>query len=140
MCAASIDMMRESTANVYLADILDNLIPLRDASHAEVVRYHVDIPMRYAECFAELADGRRVAFRDKRRFIGWIGHRPCESLLFRSDGLHIAVEIAQGEHGPIRDVAVKTAKSMSGGRVQAVANRVRKFIGIDGSQVLMPVT
>ena len=140
MCAASIDMIRESTANVYLADILDNLIPLRDASHAEVVRYHVDIPMRYADCFAVLADGRRVAFRYKRRFIGCIGHRPCESLLFRSDGMHIAVEIAQGEHGPIRDVAVKTAKSMSGGRVQAVANRVRKFIGIDGSQVLMPVT
>ena len=133
-------MMRQSAANACLADILDKLVPLREASHADVVRYHVDIPMRYAECFAELTDGRRVAFRDKRRFIGWIGHRPCESLLFRSDGLHIAVDVAHGEESPIRDVAVKTAKPPSGGRVQAVAKRVRKFIGIDGSQVLLPVT
>ena len=39
---------------------LDQRLPLRNASHADVEHYGVDIPMRYSECYAKLKDGRIV--------------------------------------------------------------------------------
>ena len=48
--------------------ILDSLVPLRGASHGDVVEYRVEIPLRYAECYAVLPDGRQVKFADPRKF------------------------------------------------------------------------
>ena len=53
--------LRENTTK-----ILDSLIPLRNASHADVVEYRVEIPMRYAECYAILTDGRRARLVEPR--------------------------------------------------------------------------
>ncbi len=64
--------------------ILDEVIPLDGASHTDVVNYSVEIPLRYAECFALLCDGRKVVnirnivvedatachSRTEKRFIG----------------------------------------------------------------------
>lgn len=130
MCAARLEAIRESGPGAYLHGFLDEMIPLRDASHADVVSYSVQIPMRYARCFAELADGRSVGLREENRFVGWIGHRPCESLLFRSKGLHITLDVAEDcGDGPIQCVSVKAERLLD------VTHRVRKFIGIDGSLV-----
>jgi len=54
------------------AAFLDRAIPLNGASHADVVEYSVDTPMRYTECFARLADGRDVRFKDSRQFLAWL--------------------------------------------------------------------
>jgi hypothetical protein len=66
------ELCRKASGDAVLLDnttrILDELIPLRRGSHADVVEYRVEIPMRYAECHAILADGSRVAFRNPRRF------------------------------------------------------------------------
>ncbi len=62
------------------ARILDDLIPLRGASHADVVEYRVEIPMRYAECHALLTDGRKVRLVDSRKFLGWSSHDSRRSL------------------------------------------------------------
>lgn len=70
---------------------LDQMIPLKEASHAEVVSYGVDTPMRYTECFARLADGRVVRFRNSRQFIGWSGMNGSRKLLFRSDAGRILI-------------------------------------------------
>ncbi|MCG8370146.1 MAG: hypothetical protein MJA32_06505, partial [Proteobacteria bacterium] len=75
------------------SSILDKLIPLRGASHADVVEYRVEIPMRYAECYAVLADGRRAGLVDPRRFLGWSSHDARRSLLFRNDDMTLEVEV-----------------------------------------------
>lgn len=64
---------------------LDRLLPLAGASHADVVRYAVDIPMRYAECFATLADGRTARLSDAGQLLGRTGDE-CDCLLLFAIG------------------------------------------------------
>ena len=73
-------------------DFLDRVIPLDGASHAEVEKYTVEIPMRYAICFAILTDGRKVKLRDSRKFLGWSGWGKQRSYLFRNDDQYIEVK------------------------------------------------
>ena len=61
---------------------LDQLLPLKNASHADVEHYGVDIPMRYSECYAKLHDGRIVRLRNARQFKGWVGMNGSRRLLF----------------------------------------------------------
>lgn len=61
---------------------LDQLLPLKNASHADVAHYGVDIPMRYSECYAKLHDGRTVRLRNARQFKGWLGMNGSRRLLF----------------------------------------------------------
>ena len=70
-------MMRNTTE---AATRLDQILPLAGASHADVVRYAVDIPMRYAECFATLADGRTVRLENAGQLLGRTGDE-CDCLL-----------------------------------------------------------
>ena len=73
------------------ADILDRLVPLADASHADVERYFTDVPMRYTECFARLIDGRTAKLQDKRQFIGTCGLNGSRSLLFEAGSAAIEI-------------------------------------------------
>jgi hypothetical protein len=92
------------------AEILDKEIPLRGASHADVVGYGIDIPMRYTECFAHLADGSVVRFQDRRQFVGWSGDEDGRSFLFQNGAQRIVIEAAGASE----------------------QRRTRKFIGRDG--------
>ena len=117
--------------------ILDTLIPLRDASHADVVEYRVEIPMRYAECYAVLADGRKVKFANPRKFLGWSSHDARRSLLFRNNEVTLEVEIdnraAERERSTVRSINLQATFRES-------ASRLKKFIGIDGDLLVMPAT
>ncbi|HSG96861.1 MAG TPA: hypothetical protein VLA11_02625 [Woeseiaceae bacterium] len=119
------------------AKILDSLVPLRKASHADVVEYRVEIPMRYAECYAVLGDGRKVSFADPRKFLGWSSHTDRRLLLFRNNDIAIEVEVdnlaAERQCSTVRSINLHAAMRTS-------ANRIRKFIGIDGDLLLMPAT
>jgi malate synthase len=119
-----------------MVSVLDEAIPLQGASHADVVEYSVEIPMRYAECFALLSDGRKVALRNPRQFVGWSTHDRNRSLLFRSNGKHYEVAVEEGLRGQspgcIRTVFLE-AKS------ERRSSLARKFIGIDGDLVILPV-
>lgn len=75
-------MTRNTTES---ATRLDRLLPLAGASHADVVRYAVDIPMRYAECFATLADGRTVRLENAGQLLGRTGDE-CDCLLLFAIG------------------------------------------------------
>ncbi|MCP4299073.1 MAG: hypothetical protein GY783_00685 [Gammaproteobacteria bacterium] len=116
--------------------VLDDAIPLQGASHADVVEYLVEIPMRYAECFALLSDGRKVALQEPRKFVGWSRHDRDRSLLFRSNGKHFEVAVEACLHGQapgcIREVFLE-AKS------ERRSSPARRFIGIDGDLVILPV-
>ena len=122
--------LRENTTR-----ILDSLIPLRGASHADVVEYRVEIPMRYAECLAVLADGRKVKFVEPRKFLGWSSHDARRSLLFRNNDITLEVEVdnlaARRECSTVRSINLQAA-------LRQGANRLKKFIGIDGDLLILP--
>ena len=117
--------------------LLDDLIPLRDASHTEVVEYSVEIPLRNAECYALLQDGRQVRFQDPRKFVGWSSHNPSRTLLFRVNGAHLELdveeELAGQAPGKIHNIVIEAM-------ALRCAGKMRKFIGIDGGLVLLPAT
>lgn len=115
---------------------LDEAIPLRGASHADVVEYRVEIPMRYAECLAVLRDGRKVGLQKPRQFKGWSQHSPNRSLLFRSNGRHFEVAVEERLRGKapgcVREVYLEA-------RSERRSSLARKFIGVDGDLVILPV-
>lgn len=88
---------------------LDQMIPLKEASHAEVVSYGVDTPMRYTECFARLTDGRVVRFRNSRQFIGWSGMNGSRKLLFRSDAGRILIPSGEGRKNRVQSQQADSA-------------------------------
>jgi hypothetical protein len=117
--------------------ILDSLVPLQKASHADVAEYRVEIPLRYAECVAVLKDGRKVKFTDPRKFLGWSCHEPRRSLLFRNNDITLEVEVdnraADRERCVVRSINLQAA-------IRQGAQRLKKFIGIDGDLIILPAT
>lgn len=117
--------------------LLDDLIPLRGASHADVVEYCVEIPMRYAECLALLADGRKVALDEPRRFVGWSCHDTNRSLLFQNGGSTLELGLADSQRaalpGKIRNIIFEVL-------APRCASTMKKFIGIDGGLIYQPST
>jgi hypothetical protein len=129
-----------------LTAVLDRIIPLDGASHADVDDYTVEIPMRYAACFAILRSGRKVPLRDARKFLGWSGWQAKRTYLFRSKGLLVEVRTnpelddVRAIPGKIYDVVVR--QLMPGDLVTAASNGIgkagiRKFIAPDGTQILL---
>ncbi len=115
--------------------ILDEVIPLDGTSHTDVVNYSVEIPVRYAECFALLCDGRKVGLAEPRRFVGWSGHDPDRSLLFRNNGSHIEL----GVEGPVNGHEAVSIRNIVVEDATACHSRTEKrFIGVDGDLVLLP--
>jgi len=85
-------------------NFLDKMIPLVGVSHADVVNYAVDVPLRFADCFATLADGRTARFKDTSRFIGWSDANGRRTVLFRSGFRRIEIHTNTGlPAGHIRD-------------------------------------
>lgn len=131
------DSVRRASVMKYATRFLDRTLPLDGVSHADVVRYTVEIPTRYARCFGVLADGRKIPFIKLRKFIGWSGHDNKRSLLFQDSGLHIEIQTDADRHdgyiapGQIRDVTLESS---------AIGNQHcdRRFIGIDGRRMLLP--
>jgi len=112
---------------------LDELIPLRGASHADVVGYATDIPMRYTECCAVLADGRKVRLENSRQFLGWCSRGGTMDLLFDGGGRRVEVKLDKSEEGPLRDVIEwRNTSGLNGAG--------RQFVMRDGSQVGVKLT
>lgn len=115
--------------------ILDNLVPLRNASHGDVVEYRVEIPMRYAECYAVLRDGSKARLQNPRAFLGWSSHDARRSLLFRHNDVTVEVEVdncaQERDCGTVRSINLQAA-------LRQGASRLKKFIGIDGDLLILP--
>tara|TARA_R110002096_G_scaffold154_11_gene806 strand:- start:11996 stop:12376 length:381 start_codon:yes stop_codon:yes gene_type:complete len=93
----------------YDAAFLDQSVPLRGASHAEVTRYSVEVPMRYSECFAILTDGTKVPLANKRQFLAWAGARDDCSVMFNANGQHVEAQAAATSRRPQSYVAIDGA-------------------------------
>lgn len=115
--------------------LLDDLIPLRNASHTDVVEYSVEVPTRNAVCYALLQDGRKVGLVEPWKFVGWSSHNPSRTLLFRVNGTHLELdvedELAGKAPGKIHNIILEAV-------ALRCANTVKKFIGIDGNLVQLP--
>ncbi len=118
---------------------LDAALPLRTGSHGDVVRYCVDIPMRFAECFAILKDGRKVPLANKRSFIAWTGHAPRCEMLFEAHGLRIAAQIDPADQvaseAPGKIASIDAQPIKRGARLMArrESDCGRRFIALDGA-------
>jgi len=130
-----LSIFKRSASKNGRADYLDRVIPLDGASHADVVEYSVDVPMRYAQCFARLADGQTVRLRDTSQFLGWSGWDSKRSLLFRNGRRRIELQTNTGR--PISGVT--SWLSVTIGRKDSPVRRheARKFIARDGSQMVL---
>jgi len=139
------------TAHDPVIRFLDAAIPLRNASHGDVVRYDVQTIWRHAECIATLSDGRKAKLSDSWQFIGYTGKEPARRLLFRSKASHIEVRIDGGEllvateaqhtgyalhrlAGSIRRGLAALFPRNAGSRI-SVLDRARLYTAVDGSQV-----
>lgn len=137
LCGKRIDaLFGESIADKEkIVSVLDAVIPLQAASHADVSEYVIESPMRYAECFAVLSDGRKVGLQDPSAFVGWSGHDRHRSLLFRSNDKHyeVAIEASLRGRSPgcIRELFPEADSDHS-------SSLGRQFIGIDGHPVMLP--
>jgi hypothetical protein len=115
------------------SSILDAAVPLKGASHAEVVRYTIKVPTQYAECFGVLADGSKVPLAHKRQFVGWSSRDAQRSLLFKSDGCRIEARI-----DPSDQVGSRMPGNISGIEQQPlVSEDCRQFIAIDGDIITL---
>jgi len=125
------------------ADFLDRMIPLQGASHADVVEYSVDVPLRYAQCFAHLADGRKVRLQVASQFLGWSGHQGKRSFLFQKGWRRIEVQAAaRRQVGSGHSGSNCTVVSWMFLKIDAIERPVRdplarRFIARDGSQLVI---
>ncbi len=135
-----------STTN--LNELLDGFIPLRNASHADVSRYSIEIPMRYCECVASLEDGRKARLVDARAFVGWSCNGAERSYLFRSGDLLIEIRARTGQPASPagRDLPVDcgkvTVKLLTQDDTQMIptmkASQSRqRYTGIDGDLFIL---
>ena len=123
-----------------ISKLLDRFIPLRNASHADVLKYSVEIPMRYCECSALLANGRKASLLNPRAFVGWSCGGRDRSYLFRSGDELVELRSPAGEDSANRDLPVHLGR-FSVRRLDRAQPRPmpqgckdrRTFTGIDGS-------
>ena len=134
MSTASVQVLSYSDYNTSL---LDETVPLCGASHADVAHYTIDVPTRYAECFAVLKNGDKVPLANKRQFVGWSGRQQKHSLLFESDSSRIEACI-----DPDDQVGCESPGHVSIVDQQPINKQLesghRRFIAIDGGVLSIP--
>ena len=123
----------ESRQRLDFTRLLDQLIPLRNVSHADVTAYTVETPMRYSECFATLADGAKAGLVNRRQFVGSRNNRFDQSLLFASRGM--LVEISTGRSCGHAAVAAQSIAIRLPGEAANADRRSRSYIAVDGSLI-----
>lgn len=120
-------------------DALDGLVPLAEGSFANAVDLGIDVPMRYAECFIVLDDGRRVRLRDRHQLLGWSGSKRRRSYYFRNDTTIICVRTNAAYRIPVRmvelwdDRETTAALSPRDARVAKLGTPAHKITTVDGS-------
>lgn len=123
---------------------LDEQIPLDAASFDDVCRLGVDLPTRYAECFAELDDGRHVRLRRPQQLLGRTDAGDRQSFYFTCErGQVIRLRTDRAFKREIRgmhcwsNVTFCRAFSSSDPRVRRLGSDVHRIIAVDGSLLFM---
>lgn len=138
-----VGLNQDASLEISATDFLDNVIPLLGTSYADVESLGVDIPMRYARFYARLRDGSKVRLRNSRAFAGWSCENGKGSYLFFDSGLHVEIRVdpdhPASRRAPASICAVipqSTRNTDSQAQFQE-AKSARKFVAVDGSQILL---
>ena len=77
------------------AAVLDQIVPLADASHASVRAYRVERAGTGFELLATLAEGQ-ARLKDPTQFAGFNGEGDAAQVLLKHHGLHIEIQVDRG--------------------------------------------
>lgn len=123
---------------------LDEQIPLIGASYADVVGLGVDIPTRYAECFAVLKDGSKVRLRRREQLLGRSGSGHRQRVYFAcDDGRILCLRTNGRRRRQLRSVhcwqrvALCRAFASSDERVRRLGRHVVRLVAVDGSLLFL---
>jgi malate synthase len=112
---SSFNPVRGEKVIAMAADLLDAITPLAGGRHSDVADYRVEPSAGGAGLAIELADGTQTALADPGQFVGYGEDSKARTVLLRSNGLHIELQIAR-EHpigrmskSGLKDVVLESA-------------------------------
>ena len=102
---SSYNPIRGEKVIAFAKNFLDEVIPLVQSSHAEVVQYSLE----NGKLVAQLNDGSLTELQEEDKFVGYQGQEESpDALLFKNNGLHFEVQIDRTDSiGKTDDAGVK---------------------------------
>ncbi|MGG0485796.1 malate synthase G [Priestia aryabhattai] len=102
---SSYNPIRGEKVIAFAKNFLDEVIPLVQSSHAEVVQYSLE----NGKLVAQLNDGSLTELQEEDKFVGYQGEEESpDALLFKNNGLHFEVQIDRTDSiGKTADAGVK---------------------------------
>ncbi|MBU8689466.1 malate synthase G [Priestia megaterium] len=102
---SSYNPIRGEKVIAFAKNFLDEVIPLVQSSHAEVVQYSLE----NGKLVAQLNDGSLTELQEEDKFVGYQGEEESpDALLFKNNGLHFEVQINRTDSiGKTDDAGVK---------------------------------
>ncbi|WP_416420679.1 malate synthase G [Priestia aryabhattai] len=102
---SSYNPIRGEKVIAFAKNFLDEVIPLVQSSHAEVVQYSLE----NGKLVAQLNDGSLTELQEEDKFVGYQGEEESpDALLFKNNGLHFEVQIDRTDSiGKTDDAGVK---------------------------------
>ena len=92
-----------------VAAVLDEVVPLAQGSHSDVVSYGIGMDasgVGHLRCI--LSDGGNTALRDESQFVGFVGEADPSSILLQHNGLHLDILIDREDPvGAVNPAGVK---------------------------------
>ncbi|PGY54160.1 malate synthase G [Priestia megaterium] len=102
---SSYNPIRGENVIAFAKNFLDEVVPLVQSSHAEVVQYSLE----NEKLVAQLNDGSLTELQEEEKFVGYQGEEESpDALLFKNNGLHFEVQIDRTDSiGKTDDAGVK---------------------------------
>ncbi|MBY0077472.1 malate synthase G [Priestia aryabhattai] len=102
---SSYNPIRGEKVIAFAKNFLDEVIPLVQSSHAEVVQYSLE----NGKLVAQLNDGSLTELQEEDKFVGYQGEEESpDAFLFKNNGLHFEVQIDRTDSiGKTDDAGVK---------------------------------
>ncbi|QDZ85657.1 malate synthase G [Priestia megaterium] len=102
---SSYNPIRGEKVIAFAKNFLDEVVPLVQSSHAEVVQYSLE----NGKLVAQLNDGSLTELQEEEKFVGYQGEEESpDALLFKNNGLHFEVQIDRTDSiGKTDDSGVK---------------------------------
>ena len=98
-----------------VAAVLDEVVPLAQGSHSDVVSYGIGMDasgVGHLRCI--LSDGGNTALRDESQFVGFVGEADPSSILLQHNGLHLDILIDREDPvGAVNPAGVKDVMAES---------------------------
>ena len=102
---SSYNPIRGEKVIAFAKNFLDEVVPLVQSSHTEVVQYSLE----NGKLVAQLNDGSLTELQEEEKFVGYQGEEESpDALLFKNNGLHFEVQIDRTDSiGKTDDAGVK---------------------------------